>query len=123
MNNIFVPFAIMISLDAIYLTLTKSFYNKQIRIIQGSDMKIKIMPTLLIYVILIFGLNRFILHDKKSVLDAVILGFIIYAVFELTNIAIFDNWKIESVLLDTTWGGVLFGLTTYMTYFINYRIK
>ena len=117
--NILVPFAIMICLDAIYLTLTKSFYNKQIRIIQGSDLKIKIMPTLLIYVILIFGLNRFILHDKKSVLDAVILGFIIYAVFELTNIAIFDNWKIESVLLDSIWGGVLFGLTTYITY----RIK
>ena len=117
--NILVPFAIMICLDAIYLTLTKSFYNKQIRIIQGSDLKIKIMPTLLIYVILIFGLNRFILHDKKSVLDAVILGFIIYAVFELTNIAIFDNWKIESVLLDTLWGAVLFGLTTYITY----RIK
>ena len=49
--NILVPFAIMICLDAIYLTLTKSFYNKQVRIIQGSDIKIKIMPTLIIYVI------------------------------------------------------------------------
>ena len=118
-----VSLAIMISLDAIYLTLTKSFYNKQIRIIQGSDMKIKITPVLIIYVILIFGLNRFILHDNKPVLDAVILGFIIYAVFELTNIAIFDNWNIESVLLDTTWGAILFGLKTYITYFITRRIK
>jgi uncharacterized membrane protein len=118
-----VSLAIMISLDAIYLTLTNSFYNKQIRIIQGSDMKIKIIPVLFIYVVMIFGLNRFILHDRKPVLDAFILGFIIYAVLELTNIAIFDNWKIESVLLDTTWGAILFGLTTYITYFITYRIK
>lgn len=103
-------------LDAIYLTLTSSFYNKQIRLIQGSDIKIKIIPTIIIYIILVFGLHYFILRDKKSVMDAVILGFVIYSVFELTNIAIFDKWNISSVLLDTSWGAILFGLTTFFTY-------
>ena len=117
--NILIPSVIMIALDAIYLTTTKSFYNKQIKIIQGSDLKIKVMPTLMIYGILILGLYYFILKDKRPVSDAILLGFVIYSVFELTNLAIFDNWNISSVLLDTTWGAVLFGLTTYATY----RIK
>ena len=121
--NILIPLAIMISLDAVYLTLTKTFYNKQIRIVQGTDIRIKLIPTLMIYGILIFGLHYFILQHKKPITDAVILGFIIYSVFELTNIAIFDNWNIESVLLDSTWGAILFGLTTYITYFITRRIK
>jgi len=84
--------------------------------VQGSDIKIKIVPTLCIYLILIFGLYYFILKEKKPVSDAIILGFVIYSVFELTNMAIFDNWNISSVLLDTSWGAILFGLTTFVSY-------
>jgi uncharacterized membrane protein len=119
MKHILVPSAIMLTLDAIYLSLTKSFYNNQIKMIQGSGIKIKIVPTIIIYGILIFGLHHFILKDRKPVSDAILLGFVIYSVFELTNIAIFDNWNISSVLLDTTWGAILFGLTTYGTYQIK----
>lgn len=114
--NILVPSAIMITMDAIYLTLTSSFYNKQIRLIQGSDIKIKIIPTLLIYVIMLFALNYFILREKRPVMDAAILGFTIGSVFELTNIAIFDRWNVSTVLLDSAWSAVLFGLTTFFTY-------
>jgi uncharacterized membrane protein len=106
----------LIALDSIYLTLTKSFYNNQIKIIQGSDIKIKPVPLIAIYAILIFALHWFIIKDKRPVSDAVILGLIIYAVFELTNIAIFDKWHMNSVILDTIWGGVLFGLTTAIVY-------
>ena len=119
MTTLAVPLATMMALDAIYLTTTRTFYNKQVRLIQGSDIKIKIIPKLMIYAILIFGLYYFILKEKRPVSDAILLGFVIYSVFELTNIAIFDNWNISSVLLDTTWGAVLFGLTTFITYRIN----
>jgi len=44
------------------------------------------------------------------------LGIVIYAVFELTNLALFKNWHILSVLIDTLWGGILFGLTTGIVY-------
>ena len=114
--NLFIPLLVMMVLDALYLFSTKAFYNKQIRQVQGSDIKIKIVPTLCIYLILIFGLYYFILKEKKPVSDAIILGFIIYSVFELTNMAIFDNWNIGSVLLDTSWGAILFGLTTFVSY-------
>ena len=114
--NLFIPLLVMMVLDALYLFATKAFYNKQIRQVQGSDIKIKIVPTLCIYLILIFGLYHFILKEKKPVSDAIILGFIIYSVFELTNMAIFDNWNISSVLLDTSWGAILFGLTTFVSY-------
>ena len=117
--NILIPTVVMITLDTIYLTTTKSFYNKQVRLIQGSDLKIKGIPLLMLYGILILGLYYFILKDKRPVTDAMLLGFVIYFVVQLTNLAMFDKWNISSVLLDTTWGAVLFGLTTYATY----RIK
>lgn len=112
----FISAITMIILDTIYLTLTGDFYNKQIAAIQGSKIMLKIVPTFLTYVILILGLNYFIISRKKSVKDAAILGFLIYSVFELTNMAIFDKWTINAVILDTLWGTTLFALTTFITY-------
>jgi uncharacterized membrane protein len=117
--SILVAAITMIILDSIYLTMTKSFYNNQVRLVQGSDIQIKLIPTVLTYVVLVFGLYYFILRNKRSVKEAMLLGFVIYAVFELTNMAIFNKWSAVSVVLDTMWGSVLFGTTTYVAYHFN----
>ena len=112
----FISAITMLCLDSIYLTTFKDFYNKQVNMIQGKNITMKIIPTIFVYVSLLFGLNYFIFKNKCSVKEAFFLGIVIYSVFELTNMAIFDKWKIESVLLDTLWGGILFALTTFITY-------
>jgi len=117
--SILVAAITMIILDSIYLTITKSFYNNQVRLVQGSDIHIKIVPTVLTYVALVFGLYYFILRNKRPVKEAMLLGLVVYSVFELTNMAIFNKWSIKSVILDTLWGSVLFGTTTYVTYYFN----
>jgi uncharacterized membrane protein len=112
----FISAITMIILDSMYLTLTGNFYNNLILGIQGKKINLKILPTFLTYVILILGLYYFIISRKKSVKEAAILGFIIYSVFELTNMAIFDKWSINAVILDSLWGATLFSLTTFITY-------
>ena len=79
-------------------------------------MKVKIMPAILCYLLLIFALNYFILRTKRSVLDAFLLGVVIYGVFDTTNLAIFKKWDSKVALMDTLWGGVLFALTTFIIY-------
>ena len=37
-------------------------------------------------------------------------------VYETTNKAIFNKWTWSTVLIDGLWGGILFGLTTFLTY-------
>jgi len=116
MNKIIVPALIMLFLDFIYLSITTNFYKNLIENIQKEKFKIKLIPTIFCYIFLVFSLYYFILKDKRKVFDAFILGFCIYAVFELTNFAIFNKWNIQAVFLDTIWGGILFTLTTYLTY-------
>ena len=116
MNKIIVSALIMLFLDYIYLSLNSNFYKNLIENIQKEKLKIKLIPTVFCYIFLVFSLYYFILKDKKKVFDAFILGLCIYAVFELTNYAIFNKWTIEAVFLDTIWGGILFTLTTYLTY-------
>jgi len=106
----------MMLLDSIYIYLTSTIYSTKIREIQGSELKIKIIPTLLVYVFLIGGLYYFILLPKRPIIDAFILGLVIYAVFDLTNLAILDKWSYQIVILDSLWGASLFAMTTFITY-------
>lgn len=110
---------IFVVLDGTYLNLIKGYFNKQVKSIQGSDIQMNIVATGLVYVVLIHGLNYFIIKRNKSVQEAALLGFFTYAVYELTNLALFKNWSILTVIIDTLWGAVLFGLTTAIVYKIK----
>ena len=114
MKTIVISAIILVAIDSIYLYLIKSIFEKQISSIQGSPLKLNIYGAILCYIILVFGINYFILSTNKSVLDAFILGIIIYGVYETTNLALFKKWSPYIATLDTIWGGVLFALTTYI---------
>ena len=116
MLYILISAIVLIILDSVYLHLMTGYYKKQVMAVQGSPLQLNLLGAALCYVFIIFGLNYFILKHKKSVHDAFLLGIVIYAVFELTNLALFKNWHIMSVLIDTLWGGILFGLTTGIVY-------
>jgi uncharacterized membrane protein len=92
----------------------KKYFEKQVKMVQNKEMKINFVSVFLCYILIIFGLNYFIIEPKKTVYDAFLLGIIIYGVFETTNYAIFKNWSFYTVVLDTLWGGILFAFTTYI---------
>jgi hypothetical protein len=100
--------------DFIYLNLIKNYFNKQIKSVQGSEPKINFLGVALCYIFLIIGINYFIIKPRKSVNDAFLLGIVIYGVYETTNYALFNNWSILTVIIDTLWGGILFAFTTYI---------
>jgi uncharacterized membrane protein len=107
---------IFVVLDGIYLNLIRDYFNKQIKAIQGSDIKVDFVAAAITYIFLIFGLNYFILSQNRSVKDAALLGLVIYAVYEFTNKALFKSWSYKTALIDTVWGAVLFALTTAIVY-------
>lgn len=107
---------IFVILDGLYLSLVKGYFNKQVKAIQGTEIQLNIVATLITYVFLIFGLNYFIIRNHRSVKDAALFGLVIYAVYEFTNLSILKNWFITSTIIDTSWGAILFGLTTGIVY-------
>ena len=106
----------MLALDAVYLSTFSNFFNKLVTSIQGSKIKFNIVGAILCYILLIGGLNYFIISRKKSLQEAFLLGIVIYGVYETTNLAIFNKWSMQAVALDTLWGGILFALTSWVTY-------
>jgi len=116
LNRFIVSSLVLLALDYIYLSNVKSLYATQIVKIQRVVMKVKLLPAIVCYALLIIALNYFILRTHRPILEAFLLGFIIYGVFDATNYAIFKKWDLLLAISDTIWGGVLFALTTYLVY-------
>ena len=75
-----------------------------------------ITAAIICYLFLFIILYYFIISKNKSLREAFLLGFLVYGVYELTTKALLKNWRWSTVFVDTTWGGVLFLLTTLITY-------
>ena len=109
---------VFVIIDSIYVNLIKNYFSNQIISVQGSPIKLNIPATILCYIFLIVGINYFIIKPNRSIQDAFLLGIVIYGVFETTNMALFAKWSWLTVIIDTLWGGILFGLTTYIIKFL-----
>ena len=120
-KNLLISGIVMLALDYIYLTNSHAYFNPLIKNIQGSDIKLRIMPAIFCYFFLVYGLNFFIIDENKTPDEAFILGVVIYGVYETTNYAILNNWEPKAVIMDTMWGGILFYLTAYFTYNLKSR--
>jgi uncharacterized membrane protein len=107
---------VFLLLDSVYLYTFSDFYNTMVDTIQATRIKFRLSGAIGCYILLIAGLYYFILNKRRSVQDAFLLGILIYGVYETTNYTILTKWSPKAVLLDTLWGGILFALTTHITY-------
>lgn len=120
---ILVASIIFILLDIIFLYLNARTFEKQITQVQSTPLKIRYEPAIICYIFLILGLYYFILREHKTPNEAFILGMVIYGVYETTTYATLQKWRLETVVKDTLWGGILFYLTTFLTYKIEENKK
>lgn len=115
-KEIIISSIVLLLLDGAYITLNQRAFENQVASVQRVILQVNLVGAIICYFFLIFGLNYFIISKKKSLLDAFLFGLIIYAVYDSTNYALFKQWKPLLAIMDGIWGGVLFALTTFITY-------
>ena len=57
------------------------------------------------YIFITLSIYLFIIKPNLSLFYAGLLGFFIYGIYETTNFAIFKDWTILTILIDSIWGG------------------
>ena len=114
LHLIIISAIVLVTVDSIYLNMIKNYFNHQINLVQNSPAQLNLLGAALCYLLLIFGINYFIIQPRKTLLDAFLFGIVVYGVYETTNYALLKNWSIYTVLIDTLWGGILFTITTYI---------
>ena len=115
-REIIISTVTLLVLDGIYLYSNLRTFENQVINVQRVVLKARPVGAILCYLALIFGLNYFIISKNRSPLDAFLLGLVIYAVYDSTNYTIFKQWSPMLAVTDTLWGGILFAITTYITY-------
>lgn len=123
MLDLLLTAVVFLIIDSIYLNLSAPHFRRIIKNIQGSPLRLNFLATALTYVVLIFGIYYFIIQRKKSIWEAALLGFTIYAVYELTTMATIKKWTWGTVVMDTIWGSILFALTTWVVYSLSKLLK
>lgn len=115
-----ITFIIMISIDAIFLTSSYSKKTYAAIIKFGMDgMTTRIIPAVITWIIMSLSLELFIFSnenktDISKIINAGLLGFCVYTVYNLTNYATINWWSPELTYKDIAWGTSLYMLITYI---------
>ena len=109
----------MLVLDGIFLSFFGPKFVEMVENIQNAKVSVKYIPMIITYIVLVFQLYYFIIKQNKSLLDAFLLGFTSYAIFDFTNYTLIKNYKLHIALVDSIWGGILYALTTYIVKILN----
>ena len=133
-SDLIVVAVIVLALDAVFLTLSKDLFARQVMLVQGTAMKVNILSAAVCYILIVVGLYYFVLRHiivpnatsatasiqtmriGDGMKAAFFLGILVYGVYETTTLAILRNWSPMTALIDTTWGGTLFALSAYIFY-------
>lgn len=126
----------LLILDVVYIASVSTFYKRFVKDIQGGDnMRLNIYSGVTCYVIMIIGLvfitftqlSRYGSLRSLSYMNKLqyalrfggVLGFVIYGVFNTTNMTIFKRYSIPLAVIDIIWGTLLYTIATYVYLIIS----
>lgn len=119
---------ILLILDLLWLNgFMGQRYNIMIPKIQGSKMEVNKIFAFLSYLLMIIGLNVFVLPNldlknikiKDCLKFGFLFGIILYGVYDFTAAAVIKKWNINLAFIDIFWGGIVYFLACYGLKIIN----
>jgi len=110
---------LILGLDAAWLSYLFKSFNKMIVSIQGTPISLRLVPTVIAYILIIGSVWYFAVNPSKNYKDAALrgalLGLGVYGIYESTNYAILKNYSSSIALMDTLWGTFLFSVSAAIT--------
>lgn len=119
----FLTIPVFFIIDLLWIgVIAKDFYRNQIGFLLGP---INWWAAIIFYLIFIVGILVFAVLpalDAGSLMKAVVLGalfgFVAYAAYDLTNLALTKNWPLMVTIVDMVWGAVISGSVATASYLI-----
>jgi len=111
----FIAFISLILFDIIWFSISKNNVYKTV------NKKINIYVSLLIYIIICSAIAVQLPKTYKEALTyGLLVGFVIYSVFNLTSYIIFE-WPFTTAIIDTIVGTINCGIASSMIYLIYFK--
>lgn len=120
----FISFVI---LDYLWLAvIAKDFYLKSLasHITLKDGSLVPYLPAVpLVYIVAVLGIFVFVTMRSESVLEALLygalLGFVMYAFYDFTNLATLKNYPWSITIVDALWGTLLVATVSAVMFFVK----
>jgi uncharacterized membrane protein len=119
-------------MDMVWLALImKSFYLNELgdlARLNGNSLAPRWLPAMGVYLMIPAGLVLFV-RPKVAPNDNVMVagfwgavyGFILYSVYDLTNLSVLEKWTLKMTIVDIVWGTVLCAISSVYMFLIERR--
>lgn len=85
----------------------------------------------LAYILMSIGLYKFVIYPSlkwklslnEIITRSLLLGLVIYGIYNFTNKATIYNYKYYTAIIDTIWGSILFTITALLSIMIIKKLK
>jgi uncharacterized membrane protein len=100
---------ILFLVDLFWILTGGIFFRDMIENIQGEQLRPRWLSAALVYLFM-----AYMLLETSSYLQAFTYGICIYAIYDLTNYALFEQYEWKLAIADILWGGLLFTFVRYL---------
>jgi uncharacterized membrane protein len=115
---------IFVIIDSVWISVVADkFYKANIGYLLAK--KANLVPAVIFYIIYIIAMVVFVINvglergtTGSVILHGALLGFAMYATYDLTNHATIKNWPLKMTLVDMAWGTSVTTAVTTITFLI-----
>ena len=105
----------MLALDGTWLTATVATSRRLFAAIQGKPLQVRWEPAVAVYVLMIAAVWFFAVRPASGWQEAAALGaalgFVMYGLYDLTNLATLSAYTLQFAITDMLWGTTLFAVS------------
>ena len=114
------PLLFMLIVDILWIKSDVIKFTDMIKNIQNTPVKVKYTYAMLAYMLMILGLYVYVLPQMDGTLYTALtkgglFGIIVFGIFDMTNMAIFDKYNAKVALLDMLWGMLIYSAAGYIS--------
>jgi uncharacterized membrane protein len=121
---------VILMMDILWLSLNKQSYHTMLQAIQKTPVKLNPIAAILAYTVVLMSiflvavpLARHYLNKNNMIKASIIcgggVGFVIYALYNLTNLSFMTNYSVHVAIKDTLWGMFLYTVGTYLVLMLS----
>lgn len=119
-----VSFLLFICLDLLWFKLIsyKYIYHSQFKSINNGEFSLRTWSGLIVWFLMAITVSVYLINCDLSHLNAffygMLIGFLIYGIYNFTNYATIKKYTIKTTIFDTLWGTILFGIVSLICSYI-----
>jgi uncharacterized membrane protein len=118
----------------VLLVFKPNIWDKTLEDIQGKNDNSNKLNTnvgfILAYILIPLGIFIFVFPKidrndwvKSCILWGFLWGFIVYGIFDFTNLVLFEKYTFKVAIFDALWGGIMTATSLLITYFISQKLN